>query len=320
MSLMKSSIPLTNYRLEASPLAMITSDKLRQFAFRSIDDVQEENAWGFVNGDDMFDTEWARSVPEKGHYMTFGFRVDVRRISPAILKKHVAEKIREETEYLQTQGRKFLPKGRKGEIRDQCKSLLLSKTEPRPSMYGVAVDTNTGLIYVASTSKSVLEAFEKYMGTAFGELERLYPAALSGVTSASDHPLEDLMRDIYAESMTLPLNGKTYAIAEQGKATLARTDGPSVSVTDAPDSAQAGLESGLLIKSLKLKISTLPEDELVSVFTLNADFSFSGLKTPRIRREKGTDADPDADFLLKMGFIEETVTVMHSLFRQRIGG
>ena len=62
------------------------------------------------------------------------------------------------------------------------------------------------------------------------------------------------MRDIYAESMTLPLNGKTYAIAEQGKATLARTDGPSVSVTDAPDSAQAGLESGLLTKSLKVPV------------------------------------------------------------------
>ncbi len=63
----------------------------------------------------------------------------------------------------------------------------------------------------------------------------------------------------------------------------------------------------------------MPEDELVSVFTLNADFSFSGLKTPRIRRQKEEDAVPDTDFLLKMGFIEETVTIMHSLFRQHAG-
>ena len=91
-------------------------------------------------------------------------------------------------------------------------------------------------------------------------------------------------------------------------------------MTDAPDIAQAGLESGLLIKSLKIRVSPLPEDEFVSVFTLNADFSFSGLKTQRIRRKKGPDADPDADFLLRMGFIEETITIMHSLFRQRIGG
>ena len=127
------------------------------------------------------------------------------------------------------------------------------------------------------------------------------------------------MKDIYAESMTLSLDGKTYSIAEQGKATLARTDGPSVSVTDAPDSARAGLESGLLLTSLKIRLSSMPEDELVSVFTLNADFSFSGLKTPRIRRQKGEDADPDTDFLLKMGFTEETVTAMHALFRQHAG-
>ena len=187
-------------------------------------------------------------------------------------------------------------------------------------MYGVAVNMSTGLVYVASTSKSVLELFEKCMESAFGgELERLYPIALSGTTGGSDHPLEDLMKDIYAESMTLSLDEKTYSIAEPGKATLSRTDGPSVSVTDAPDSARAGLESGLLLTSLKIRLSSMPEDELVSIFTLNADFSFSGLETPRIRRQKGEDADPDTDFLLKMGFIEETVTAMHSLFRQHAG-
>ena len=320
MTLIKSSIPLTVYHAESPLLANITGDAIRRFAFRSIDNVSEEKACGFVNCDDMFDTEWINSIPEKGHYMAFGFRVDVRRIAPAILKKHVAAKVREEIENLQTQGKKALSKGRKGEIREHCKNMLLSKTEPRPSMYGVAVNMSTGLVYIASTSKSVLELFEKCMESAFGgELERLYPIALSGTTGGSDHPLEDLMKDIYAESMTLSLDEKTYSIAEQGKATLSRTDGPSVSVTDAPDSARAGLESGLLLTSLKIRLSSMPEDELVSVFTLNADFSFSGLKTPRIRRQKGEDADPDTDFLLKMGFIEETVTTMHSLFRQHAG-
>lgn len=315
MSLMKSSTPLTLYRLEPSTIANVTGDAIRRFAFRSIDNTSDEKGYGFVPEDNMF-ADLDSSILEKGQYMSFGFRIDTRKIPSAILKKHLAEMTRDE---LQRQGKTFLSKSRKKELKDLCKSRLLSKTEPRPSMTGIAVDTSNGLVYVASTSKSTLELFENYAKTAFGgEMERMYPSILSA--SDSEHPLEDLMSNIYAESMTLSLSGKTYAIAEQGKATLARTDGPSVSVTDAPDSAQAGLESGLLIKSLKLKISILPEDELVSVFTLNADFSFSGLKTPRIRREKGTDADPDADFLLKMGFIEETVTVMHSLFRQRIGG
>ena len=107
-------------------------------------------------------------------------------------------------------------------------------------MNGVAIDTSNGLVYVAGTSKSTLELFENYAKTAFGgEMKRMSPSTLSA--SDSEHPLEDLMSNIYAESMTLSLNGKTYSIAEQGKATLSRTDGPSVSVTDAPNSAKSYL-------------------------------------------------------------------------------
>lgn len=314
MSLMKSSIPLTTYRLEPSTLANVTGDVIRRFAFRSIDNTPDEKGYGFVPEDDMF-ADLETSILEKDRYMSFGFRIDTRKIPSAILKKHLAEMTRDE---LQRQGKTFISKSRKKELKDLCKSRLLSKTEPRPSMTGIAIDTSNGLVYVASTSKSTLELFENYAKTAFGgEMERMYPSTLSA--SDSEHPLEDLMSNIYAESMTLSLNEKTYSIAEQGKATLSRTDGPSVSVTDAPDSARAGLESGLLLTSLKIRLSSMPEDELVSVFTLNADFSFSGLKTPRIRRQKGEDADPDTDFLLKMGFIEETVTAMHSLFRQHAG-
>ena len=104
------------------------------------------------------------------------------------------------------------------------------------------------------------------------------------------------MSNIYAESMT-----------------LSRTDGTSVSVTDAPDSARAGLESGLLLTSLKIRLSSMPEDELVAAFTLNADFSFSGLKSR-------ASVDREEKMLIRhrlppeMETIGETVTAMHSLF------
>ena len=65
MTLIKSSIPLTVYRAESPLLANITGDAIRRFAFRSIDNVPEEKACGFVNCDDMFDTEWINSIPEK---------------------------------------------------------------------------------------------------------------------------------------------------------------------------------------------------------------------------------------------------------------
>ena len=58
MSLMKSSFPLTVYRAESSTLASTTSDRIRQFAFRSIDNLPDEKGYGFVNADDMFDLDW----------------------------------------------------------------------------------------------------------------------------------------------------------------------------------------------------------------------------------------------------------------------
>ena len=106
MSLMKSSFPLTVYRAESSTLASITSDRIRQFAFRSIDNLPDEKGYGFVNADDMFDLDWHTS--EKGHYVTFGFRVDVRKIPSIILKKHLNEMLKEERERLAAQGKKFI--------------------------------------------------------------------------------------------------------------------------------------------------------------------------------------------------------------------
>lgn len=75
MSLMKSSIPLTTYRLEPSTLANVTGDAIRRFAFRSIDNTPDEKGYGFVPEDDMF-ADLETSILEKGRYMSFGFRID----------------------------------------------------------------------------------------------------------------------------------------------------------------------------------------------------------------------------------------------------
>ena len=185
MSLMKSSIPLTLYRLEPSTLANVTGDAIRRFAFRSIDNTPDEKGYGFVPEDDMF-ADLETSILERGRYMSFGFRIDTRKVPSAILKKHLAEMTRDE---LQRQGKTFLSKSRKKELKDLCKSRLLSKTEPRPSMTGIAVDTSNGLVYVASTSKSTLELFENYAKTAFGGMPPRPPGIRSSSPKGSRGPI-----------------------------------------------------------------------------------------------------------------------------------
>lgn len=53
MSFMKTSIPLTVYRVESSTLANVTGDRIRQYAFRSIDQTPDELGSGFVPDTDM---------------------------------------------------------------------------------------------------------------------------------------------------------------------------------------------------------------------------------------------------------------------------
>lgn len=310
---MKTSIPLTVYRVEPSTLADVAGGRIRQYAFRSTDQTPDELGSSSVPDTDMF-ADLNISIPEKSNYMNLDFRIDTRKVPSIVFKKHLAEMTQEE---LQRTGKAFLSRDRKRELKKLRKTRLLSKTEPHPSMPGAVIDKTTGLVYFANTSKSVLELFEKYFETVSNdELERLSPSTLTA--SDSDHPLEDFMRDLYTESMAPSLNRKEYHITEQGKTTLSQADGATVSVTDVPSSALTDFEPGLLFKSLKIKLSTMPDDEPVPVFTLNADFSFSGLKAPHIKIEKGND-DPGASFMLKIGFTEKAVAAVHSLFRQHAG-
>ena len=53
MSFMKTSIPLTVYRVESSTLANVTGDRIRQYAFRSIDQTPDELGSGFVPDNDL---------------------------------------------------------------------------------------------------------------------------------------------------------------------------------------------------------------------------------------------------------------------------
>ena len=99
MSFLKASTSFTRFRIiddVPAELWPAIPEKLRQFAFLDIDDIAEERAFGWTNFDDMLDTEWKLSPPEKADYLTFSLRLDTRRIPPAVLRKHTRIALREE--------------------------------------------------------------------------------------------------------------------------------------------------------------------------------------------------------------------------------
>lgn len=170
MAFLNASCSFTRFRITdpiPADLWAQIPDKLRQFAFRDIDDTSDERAWGWVCFDDMLDTHWRTAPPEKGAYYTFSLRQDTRRIPAAVLKKHTAIALREEEARIKEQGKKFVGRERKKELKDQTKLRLLSRFLPIPAEFNVIWSMDSGIIYFASTQSKMCELFMDYFTLTF---------------------------------------------------------------------------------------------------------------------------------------------------------
>ncbi len=155
-------------------------DKLRQYAFKDIDNLSEERSWGWVNIDDMLDSEWIQSPPEKGEYITFSLRLDTRRLPPAVLKKHTAIALREEEARNREQGKKYISRERKKELREQVALRLMQRCLPIPAEFATIWNIRENLIYFASTQSKMLELFQTHFTLTFDlHLEPLTPYGLA---------------------------------------------------------------------------------------------------------------------------------------------
>lgn len=296
---MSSSIALTVYNV--ADAKAVTTEKLRQFHFQPIDNLPEPRGWGWTNIDDMFDAEWNMSVPEKGHFLCFGLRVDTRRVSGGVIKKHLAEALREEEAKID--GGK-VSRARKKELKELLAAKLLSQAEPVPSSTDVVLDTSSGLLYVASGTASALELLEEFFESSFGvRPER------RDVDPAEGHKL---LRAIYEHGLSVTLEGHEYLLGEGGRASLVHPEsGATVSAKDEPDTIMQSLESGLQFSRLKVQMVRKGEEDLEWECMLGSDGSISGLKTPKVE----SDADePDSAWLEKIYLMQILVEVLQSEF------
>lgn len=299
MAFLRTSTDLTVYRINDP--AAVTADKLKRHAFRPIDDLTtEEIAVGWTNIDDMLDTAWALSVPEKGEWLCFTFRRDKRSIPGAALKKLYAEALKNEKESIPEQ--KVISRKRKAELKEQVKLRMLSNIEPSPALVDVALNMHSGLLLVSCSAKGLLASFEELMTNTFG-VELQQPEASADVQA--------ILRGLYNESLQIAHNDFTYQLSEAGHITLAGTnDDGDVQIVVKNDraSADAGLASGLSITKLKLTIER--DDALSWTFKLNSSMSFSGLKSPAA---EATGKD-EAALLEKLYLIEQAVGVTWKVF------
>ncbi|MDR2694948.1 MAG: hypothetical protein LBC79_01025, partial [Deltaproteobacteria bacterium] len=166
---------------------------LKRYAFQDIDALPGEvRAFGWTSFDDMLDIEWAAAPPEKGAYLVFALRLETRRIPPAVLKKHWALALREEKQRMAGQGKQFISRERKRELKEQVQLRLMRHFLPIPAIFDVIWATGADLVYFASTQRKVLDIFEEYFTKCFElPLEQLTPYGLAAM-SLTEHDLNRL--------------------------------------------------------------------------------------------------------------------------------
>ncbi|MDR2055466.1 MAG: recombination-associated protein RdgC [Desulfovibrio sp.] len=303
---MSKTTALTVFQVD-NPAA-VTAEVLKRHAFRDGDANGEKIAAGWTSMEDMLDTSWERSVPEVGDWLCFAIRADKRSVSAAVLKKSYNELLLKEKK--SGDGEAKVSRMRKKELRVQAKAQLLARAIPVPTVTDVALDTRTGNLFVGSVSTGILKLLNERMSSDFN-------VTVQQFTLHGDAPR--IFRTIYDVGADVSVAGHTYRLEECGRLTLSGADGGAdkieVSAKNDRVSADAGLDSGLAITSLKVRMERDGSDEWTFELRGGETLCFSGLKTPA--REKSSDDTPDSVLLEKLHLIEQAVNVVHTLFEAR---
>ena len=199
MSFLKNSTSFTRFRInDEVPAALWPEipERLKRFAFKDIDDLPEQRAWGWTSFDDMLDVEWRDNAPQKGaEYITFSLRLETRRVPPAVIKKHLGLALKKEEEQIRAQGKTFVSRERKKELKELVMFQLNKRFLPIPAEFQVIWNTARNEVWFASTQGKVLELFQEFFTHSFElYLEQLTPYILAGqfLSEAEMEKLENL--------------------------------------------------------------------------------------------------------------------------------
>ncbi|GAB7080370.1 recombination-associated protein RdgC [Megalodesulfovibrio paquesii] len=179
MGFCSASASITRYRIvEEAPssLWMEIPERLQRFAFKDIDQSAEERSFGWSNADNWLDTTWREGSPQKGDYFVFNLRLETRRVSPAVFKKHFELHLADAEHEARQKGQKFVGRNQKKELKEQVKLRLMARALPVPAVFEVAWNMQTGHVWLASTNSKVKEMFTNFFTDTFElHLEPLTP-------------------------------------------------------------------------------------------------------------------------------------------------
>ena len=319
---------------------------LKNGAFLDIDDTTEDQADGWVSFDDYLDTTWQAGPPQIGAYIAFSLRVDTRRIPAGVLRKHLVLALKREKAENEKNGKKFISRERRKELKELVQLSLRRRFLPVPGEFNVIWNTANNEIWFASTQTKMIELFvQRFLDTFRLHIEQLTPPdlALSMLGKESEEAIHDadevdesldgsLGRDFLtwiwfqsdvAHSFFRTDDGQPFQVSMEKRVTVTGGEGSerettsvSANIDSSLSEARVGLRRGKKVTSALIHLTKGAFGFDVSVNA--ADFSLNGMKTPKIDKPDRDD-DPDSLFLEKVFLIETAVTSLDSLYRQFLG-
>nr|DAG43764.1 MAG TPA: recombination-associated protein [Caudoviricetes sp.] len=350
MGFLASSVSFTRFRvIDPVPdeLWAEIPQLLRKGAIPDIDETTDSQADGWVSFDDYLDTTWQAGPPQKGAYMAFSLRVDIRRIPAGVVRKRLDLALKREKAANKKKGKKFISRERRKELKEQVQLSLRRRFLPVPGEFNVIWNTANNEIWFASTQTKMLELFvQRFLATFKLHIEQLTPPDLALSILGKD--AEEAVHD--ADSVDYTMDGilgqdfltwlwfrsdvafttfrtgdaQPFQVSMEKRVTVTgfvgvdrETASVTASDTDSPLSeARLGLHRGKKVASALIHLTK--DDFVCDVTVKAADFSLNSLKTARLGKSDRDD-DPDALFLEKVFLIETAVTLLDSLYRQFLG-
>lgn len=179
MGLFKGSTTLSQYKTDRpGQLRDLFGDLVPSHTFAEIEGTTDEIGSGWVRPDDFMGTDLSYSTCSMEPYVLLGLRIDRRKVPAILLKKYIAhetqgEKLKQEM----GGGKARLGRALLNTLKERARTAALRRTPPVPTVVDVIWNTETGAIWLGSTTRLVWGVFESLFAKTFQVIPRFeFPA------------------------------------------------------------------------------------------------------------------------------------------------
>ena len=199
MGLLSRTATFVRYSVEgklADNFWEFAAERIRQFAFRDIDDTFDEYSIGWVNVDNMFDSSFAYASYAAGDHIVLSVRIDERKVSKSLLQKY---SLKEEERIKKEKQVPRLNRSQKLQIKEDVRLQLVKKSLPVPSVYDLCWNLTNSTVLFFTTSTKAQSVLEDFFKECFGLtiiLQVPYLAAANLLNLSDQEKLQNLQPEI----------------------------------------------------------------------------------------------------------------------------